>query len=153
MHDAMASLPENCREILDRFFAQDESYRTIGEALEPPAGTIASRISRCLEKLKAVLEENPSPPVLKSGDSMNASDHDALARLIAALPPAPRGWVQAAQELPAARRGIDDIVERAVADAAYRERVVADLESALADVGIIPTPPVLEELRERFRLL
>ena len=84
---------------------------------------------------------------------MNASDHDALARLIAALPPAPRGWVMAAQELPAARRGIDDIVERAVADAAYRTRVVADLESALADVGIAPTPPVLDELRERFRLL
>ena len=84
---------------------------------------------------------------------MNASDHDALARLIAALPPAPRGWVQAAQELPAARRGIDDIVERAAADAAYRTRVVADLESALADVGIAPTPPVLDDLRERFRLI
>jgi hypothetical protein len=83
---------------------------------------------------------------------MNASDHDKLARLIAALPPAPVGWVQAAQELPTARRGIDDIVERAVADAAYRERVVADLESALAAEGIIPTPPVLKELRERFRL-
>ena len=84
---------------------------------------------------------------------MNASDHDAIARLIAALPPAPRGWVQAAQELPQARRGIDEIVERAVADAAYRERVVADLESALAEAGIAPTPPVLDELRERFRVL
>ncbi len=84
---------------------------------------------------------------------MNASDYDALARLIAALPPAPRGWVQAAQELPLARRGIDDIVERAVADAAYRKLVVADLESALAEVGVAPTPPVLNELRERFRLL
>jgi hypothetical protein len=84
---------------------------------------------------------------------MNASDHDALARLIAALPPAPRGWVQAAQELPQARRGVDEIVERAVADAAYRERVVADLESALAEAGIAPTPPVLDELRERFRVL
>jgi hypothetical protein len=87
------------------------------------------------------------------GDSMNASDHDALARLIAALPPAPAGWVRAAQELPTARGGIDEIVERAVADAAYRERVVADLESALADVGIAPTPPVLDELRKRFRVL
>jgi hypothetical protein len=84
---------------------------------------------------------------------MNASDHDALARLIAALPPAPTGWVRAAQELPTARRGIDEIVERAVADAAYRERVVADLESALADVGIAPTPPVLDELRKRFGVL
>ena len=45
-----------CREILDRFFARDESYKTIGEALELPAGTIASRISRCLSKLRLQLE-------------------------------------------------------------------------------------------------
>jgi len=82
---------------------------------------------------------------------MNAYDHDTIGRLIAALPPAPDGWVRAAQELPVARRGIDSIVDRAVADAAYRARVVADIESALAEVGIEPTPPILEELRERFR--
>src|SRR6266699_5963967 len=52
VHDALAGLPENCREILDRFFARDESYRAIGDALELPAGTIASRISRCLDKLR-----------------------------------------------------------------------------------------------------
>jgi RNA polymerase sigma factor (sigma-70 family) len=61
IHDAMASMTDNCRDILDRFFAQDESYRTIGEALDLPAGTIASRISRCLDKLKALLEETPPP--------------------------------------------------------------------------------------------
>ena len=44
--------PSNCREILDRFFARDESYRLIGDALDLPAGTIASRISRCLVKLR-----------------------------------------------------------------------------------------------------
>lgn len=84
---------------------------------------------------------------------MSTYDHDTLGRLIAVLRPVPAGWVRAAQELPAARRGIDDIVDRALADAAYRERVVADLESALADVGVEPTPPILEELRERFRSL
>ena len=56
LHDALAGLPENCREILDRFFARDESYRTIGDALELPAGTIASRISRCLVKLRELFE-------------------------------------------------------------------------------------------------
>jgi RNA polymerase sigma factor (sigma-70 family) len=63
VHDALATLPENCREILDRFFARDESYRTIGEALELPAGTIASRISRCLERLRDVFagRNEPSP--------------------------------------------------------------------------------------------
>ena len=84
---------------------------------------------------------------------MSPYDHDTLGRLIAVLRPVPAGWVRAAQELPAARRGIDDIVDRAVADAVYRERVVADLESALAEVGVEPTPPILEELRERFRSL
>jgi RNA polymerase sigma factor (sigma-70 family) len=45
-----------CREILDRFFCRDESYRAIGDALGLPAGTIASRISRCLTKLRAAME-------------------------------------------------------------------------------------------------
>jgi RNA polymerase sigma factor (sigma-70 family) len=56
VHEALAELPENCREILDRFFARDESYQTIGAALDIPAGTIASRISRCLAKLREVFE-------------------------------------------------------------------------------------------------
>ena len=56
VHDALATMPDHCREILDRFFARDESYRTIGAALDLPAGTIASRISRCLTRLRALLE-------------------------------------------------------------------------------------------------
>ena len=61
VHDAMVELPENCREILDRFFARDESYRTIGEELNLPPGTIASRISRCLGKLREQLEGRNQP--------------------------------------------------------------------------------------------
>ncbi|MDE3024978.1 MAG: sigma-70 family RNA polymerase sigma factor [Acidobacteriota bacterium] len=53
---ALEAIGEPCREILDRFFARDESYRTIGEALGIPYGTIASRISRCLSKARAELE-------------------------------------------------------------------------------------------------
>lgn len=56
VHEALAAAPEHCREILDRFFARDESYKTIGEALDLPSGTIASRISRCLARLRADLE-------------------------------------------------------------------------------------------------
>jgi RNA polymerase sigma-70 factor (ECF subfamily) len=56
VHEAMKQLPEHCAEILDRFFARDESYRVIGEALDIPPGTIASRISRCLRKLRGQLE-------------------------------------------------------------------------------------------------
>jgi RNA polymerase sigma-70 factor (ECF subfamily) len=56
IHEALARLSEDCNEILDRFFARDESYRAIGDALGLPAGTIASRISRCLARLRVELE-------------------------------------------------------------------------------------------------
>jgi RNA polymerase sigma factor (sigma-70 family) len=62
VHEALSILTDNCQDILDRFFARDESYRTIGDALDLPSGTIASRISRCLGKLRVELEgRNPGP--------------------------------------------------------------------------------------------
>jgi RNA polymerase sigma factor (sigma-70 family) len=62
VRDQLATLPEACQEILDRFFARDESYKTIGEALDLPPGTIASRISRCLERLKSAMEDSAAEP-------------------------------------------------------------------------------------------
>jgi RNA polymerase sigma factor (sigma-70 family) len=56
VRDALAELPEHCQEMLDRFFARDESYRTISSELDLPQGTIASRIARCLGKLRDTLE-------------------------------------------------------------------------------------------------
>jgi len=58
VREAMARIGEPCGDMLDRFFARDQSYRTIGEELDLPAGTIASRISRCLEKLKGAMEDS-----------------------------------------------------------------------------------------------
>ena len=58
--------------------------------------------------------------------------------------------MQAAQELPQARRGIDHLIARAEADAEFRARVLADLESALAAEGVEPSPPILAVLREHF---
>lgn len=52
----LAVLSEECQDVLNRFFCLDESYRTIGDALGIPAGTIASRISRCLGHLRTELE-------------------------------------------------------------------------------------------------
>jgi RNA polymerase sigma factor (sigma-70 family) len=66
IHEALATMSDNCREILDRFFARDESYRNIGDALDLPAGTIASRISRCLVKLRGELEGR-NPAAAESG--------------------------------------------------------------------------------------
>jgi RNA polymerase sigma-70 factor (ECF subfamily) len=60
VHQALGRLGGDCREILDRFFARDESYKTIGDALDLPSGTIASRISRCLAKLRETLEGRKS---------------------------------------------------------------------------------------------
>lgn len=66
VHGALAALDEPCRELLDRFFARDESYRAIGEALGLPLGTVASRISRCLVKLRERLEGR-KPAARRSG--------------------------------------------------------------------------------------
>jgi RNA polymerase sigma-70 factor (ECF subfamily) len=57
VHAALEVLSEDCREILDRFFCRDESYATISDALGVPTGTIASRISRCLTKLRRELTD------------------------------------------------------------------------------------------------
>lgn len=59
VREALGGLSENCQDILDRFFAQDQSYRTIAEELEIPSGTIASRIARCLGRLKDAMESKP----------------------------------------------------------------------------------------------
>jgi RNA polymerase sigma-70 factor (ECF subfamily) len=56
VRQAVSTLPETCQDILDRFFARDQSYRTISSELDLPSGTIASRIARCLRKLREQLE-------------------------------------------------------------------------------------------------
>ena len=76
---------------------------------------------------------------------------ERLAALLRALPPAPRGWVQAAQELPAARAELDEIVARAEADLRFREALIADLEAVLEREGYEPVPPLVDELRKRFQ--
>jgi hypothetical protein len=81
---------------------------------------------------------------------MTAYEEERLARLIRALPPAPAAWVRAAQELPFARRELDEIVARAEADAAFRERLIADLEGALAAEGYERDPAMVAALRARL---
>jgi RNA polymerase sigma-70 factor (ECF subfamily) len=56
VREALGELPGHCQEMLDRFFVQDESYRTISSELDLPLGTIASRIARCLAKLRVQIE-------------------------------------------------------------------------------------------------
>jgi hypothetical protein len=75
---------------------------------------------------------------------------ETLAELLRTLPAPPQAWVRAAQEIPLAQRGFDEIVERANADRAFRDALIADLESALAAEGYEPDPALVEALRERF---
>jgi hypothetical protein len=77
-------------------------------------------------------------------------DEERLAELLRALPPAPEGWVRAAQELPRGRRELDGIVERAIADAEFRKALIADLEAALRSEGYEPDAIPLDELRKRI---
>jgi hypothetical protein len=60
------------------------------------------------------------------------------------------GWVQAAQELPAARRSLDEVVARAEADAEFRKALIADLEATLALEGYEPDRRVVDELKRRI---
>jgi hypothetical protein len=77
-------------------------------------------------------------------------DEERLAELLRALPPAPEGWVEAAQELPRARRELDDIVARAQADQKFRAAVMQDLEAALEAAGYELDPSLVPALRERL---
>jgi hypothetical protein len=81
---------------------------------------------------------------------MSTYDEERLAELLRALPPAPQGWVRAAQELPFARAQLDDIVARAEADLEFRRALFADLERALRTEGFEPDSLPLEELRRRL---
>jgi len=56
VREAMEEIGQPCGDLLDRFFAQDQSYKKIGDELELPPGTIASRLSRCLTKLRVQME-------------------------------------------------------------------------------------------------
>jgi hypothetical protein len=87
---------------------------------------------------------------LKEVTPTTSYDEERLARLLAALPPAPRGWVEAAQELPLARRELDGLMARAEADVEFRKALVADLEATLALEGYEPSERLLEELRRRL---
>ena len=82
--------------------------------------------------------------------SESAWSEERLAALLHMMKSAPRGWVDAAAQLPRLRAVLDDLVERAETDAAFRAAVIADLEAAVAREGLEPTDRALRELRTRL---
>ena len=82
---------------------------------------------------------------------MNGFDEERLAAVLRRLPPAPEAWVEAARQLPQTRAELDEILERAEADQAFRRALVSDLEAALAAEGYRPRRELMRPLRERLR--
>ena len=80
---------------------------------------------------------------------MSHYDEEHIGELLRAMPPAPAGYVQAAQELPQARAEIDGLAERAKEDLAFRAALLADLEAALVAEGVVPRPALVDLLRRR----
>ncbi len=83
---------------------------------------------------------------------MDPHPEERLVELLALLPPAPQGWVEAAQELPLVRPGHDRLVARAEADARFRELLIADLEAAFAQEGVEADALTVEAIRRRLSL-
>jgi hypothetical protein len=83
---------------------------------------------------------------------MRAYDEETLADLLRTLPAPPQAWVQAAQEIPLARRGLDDIVERARADRTFRDALIEDLERTIELAGYEPDPKLADAVRQRLSL-
>lgn len=81
---------------------------------------------------------------------MPAYDEEKLGEILSALPPAPEAWVKAAQDLPLARRGLEQIVQRADADEEFRRRVIADPEAALEEADVVAHAEDIEILRRRL---
>ncbi len=67
VRQALVRLPAGCAEILDRFFCRDQSYRTISAELDLPPGTVASRISRCLDRLRKEIGGRAATPAASGG--------------------------------------------------------------------------------------
>ncbi|HVH51362.1 MAG TPA: hypothetical protein VM690_04400 [Gaiellaceae bacterium] len=82
---------------------------------------------------------------------MTGYDEERIGALLRLLPEPPQAWVRAAQELPQARAEVDEIVARAEQDAAFRARLVADLEAALQAEGYEASPSVLARVRIRLQ--
>jgi hypothetical protein len=81
---------------------------------------------------------------------MTMTAEERIAELLRALPEPPLGWVEAAKQLPAARRELETILERIELDEHFRELVAADLEAMLRAEGVEPTPVVVAHLRRRL---
>lgn len=74
------------------------------------------------------------------------TDEHELGRLLRLLPPAPTGWIRAAQELPFLSAELAGILERARGDDRFRDALHADAGATLREQGYDLSPSVLAHL-------
>ena len=152
VRDALAELPDHCQEMLDRFFARDESYRTISSELDDPSGNDREP-HRALPRQaprQARGKKPPAPAGLATSDA--AVRRGRLGELLRLLRPRRTGWVRAAQEL-AARAARSTRSSRELRRTpSCAKALVADLEAALDAGGDRARPRLVEELTRRFSL-
>jgi RNA polymerase sigma-70 factor, ECF subfamily len=53
--EALASVPRGCRDLIARYFLEDQSYEEIAAELAVPVGTVKSRLFRCLKEAQRTL--------------------------------------------------------------------------------------------------
>ena len=59
LYQGIAGLSLKCRNLISLRYFEDLSYQEISKKLSLPLGTVCSQLSRCLLKLKQILEQNP----------------------------------------------------------------------------------------------
>jgi RNA polymerase sigma-70 factor (ECF subfamily) len=58
VNEALTQLESPCDDVLRRFFIMEQKYGEIASALQVPAGTVASRIARCLVRLRKIVQDS-----------------------------------------------------------------------------------------------
>jgi hypothetical protein len=81
---------------------------------------------------------------------MAGHDEARIARLLAALRPAPDDWVRDAEALPLATGTLARVLARAETDPAFRTALLRDPEAVLAEAGYESDPRVVRTLRQRL---
>jgi len=59
LREALATLGENCRMAISRFYVQEMSYQEIAQELGIAINTVGSRLAKCLGKLRDILGRHP----------------------------------------------------------------------------------------------
>jgi RNA polymerase sigma factor (sigma-70 family) len=58
VHQALDDVGQPCREIIELRYFGDLSYEELSQALQLNAKTVSSRLSKCLDRLEAVIRKN-----------------------------------------------------------------------------------------------